>query len=123
MELGSRTGDPGRKGAPRDVLVVVLDQDAVVSRQDRQVGHRARPVLVVHTADVGLGRTLNGQGQTTCTEVGSNLSFGLFSTLAVGGKPRSERIVYRRDEPSPASLVLTVNTAGLLTVPWMRPGP
>lgn len=81
--LESRTSDPGRKGASRNVLVVVFDQDAVVSRQDRQVGHRARPVLVVHAANVSLGRTLNGQGQTTCREVESNLSFRLFSTLAV----------------------------------------
>lgn len=49
---GRLTGDPGREGAPRDVLVIVFDQDAVVSRQDGQVGHCARPVLVVHTADV-----------------------------------------------------------------------
>lgn len=75
------TSDPGRKGASRDVLVIILDQDAVVSRQDRQVGHSARSILVVHAADVSLGRTLDGQGQTTCKELESNLTLGLFQML------------------------------------------
>lgn len=59
------TSNPGRKGTSWDVLVVVFDQDAVVSRQHRQVGHGAGTVLVVHTADVSLGRPLDGQRQTT----------------------------------------------------------
>lgn len=69
------TSDPSRKGAARDVLVIVFDQDAVVSRQDRQVGHSAGPILVVHTADVCLRRTLNGQGQTTY----KNMMLAVFS--------------------------------------------
>lgn len=63
--LDDVTSNPSSEGAARDVLVIVFDQDAVVSGQDRQVGHSARPVLVVHTADVSLGWTLNGQRQTT----------------------------------------------------------
>lgn len=47
------------------MLVIVFDQDAVVSWQDRQVGHSAGPILVVHTANVCFGWTLNGQRQTT----------------------------------------------------------
>lgn len=78
LRLRCITSDPGRKGASGDVLIIVFDQDAVVSRQDRQVGHRARPILVVHTADVSLGRTLDGQGQTTCRELESALIPGLF---------------------------------------------
>lgn len=69
------TSDPSRKGAARDVLVIVFDQDAVVPRQDRQVGHSACPILVVHTADVCLRRTLNGQGQTTY----KNMMLAVFS--------------------------------------------
>lgn len=84
------TGDPGRKGASRDVLVIVLDQDAVVSRQDRQVGHSARPILVVHTADVGLGRTLNGQGQTTCREWEAKLTLGLLQVQIFFSGRKSE---------------------------------
>lgn len=48
------TSDLSRKRASWDVLVVVFDEDAVVSRQHRQVGHGAGAVLVVHTADVSL---------------------------------------------------------------------
>lgn len=58
---GPRTCDPGSEGAAWDVLVVVLDQDAIVARQYRQVGDTARPVLVVSTADFRFGRTLDGQ--------------------------------------------------------------
>lgn len=47
------------------MLVIVFDQDAVVSGQDGQVGHGAGPILVVKTADVCLGWTLDGQRQTT----------------------------------------------------------
>ena len=63
------TSNPGREGAAGDVLIVVFDQDAVVSRQDGQVGHSAGPVLVVKTTDVCLGRTLDGQRQTTCIDM------------------------------------------------------
>jgi len=59
------TGDPGGEWAAGDVLVVVLHQDAVVSGQHWQVGHGACAVLVVQTADVRLGWTLDGQRQTT----------------------------------------------------------
>lgn len=59
------TSNPCRVGAAWDVLVIVFNEDAVVSRQDRQIGHSAGPILVVHTADVCFGRTLNGQRQTT----------------------------------------------------------
>lgn len=48
------TSNPCREWAAGDVLVIVFDQDAVVSRQDGQVGHSTGPVLVVHTADIGL---------------------------------------------------------------------
>lgn len=68
------TSNPSREGAAGDVLVVVFDQDAVVSGKDRQVGHGAGPVLVVQTADVCLGRTLNRQRQTTWKQEG-NLRF------------------------------------------------
>lgn len=50
------------------MLVVVFDQDAVVPWQHRQVGHSAGSILVVQTADVGLGWTFDGQRQTTYTD-------------------------------------------------------
>lgn len=65
LRVDDITSNPSREGAAGDVLVIVFDQDAVVSRQHGQVGHGAGPILVVHTADVRLGWTLNGQGQTT----------------------------------------------------------
>lgn len=65
MRIDDITSNPSREGAARDVLVIVFDQDAVVSWQDRQVGHSAGPILVVQTADVSLGWTLDGQRQTT----------------------------------------------------------
>lgn len=58
------TSNPSREGAAWDVLVIVFNKDAVVSRQHWQVRHGAGSVLVVHTADVSLGRTLDGQRQT-----------------------------------------------------------
>lgn len=58
------TGDPGGEGAAGDVLVVVFDQDVVASGQRGQVANRARPVFVVHAADVRFGRTLDGQVKT-----------------------------------------------------------
>lgn len=59
------TSNPGREGAAWDVLVIVFDQNTVVSRQDRQVGDSTGPILVVQTGYVCLGWTLNGQRQTT----------------------------------------------------------
>lgn len=60
----ARTRDPGSEGAPGDVILIVLDEDVVISRQRWQVADAARPVLVVHTVDVCFGRTLNGQVKT-----------------------------------------------------------
>lgn len=51
---GDLTSDLGCEGAARDVLVIVLDQDAVVAREGGQVGHCARPVFVVDAADFSL---------------------------------------------------------------------
>ena len=51
---GDSTCDLSCEGAARDVFVIVLDQDAVVTRQGGQVSHRARPIFVVNTADFGL---------------------------------------------------------------------
>lgn len=65
----SLTSDPGREGASWDVLVVVFDQDAVVPWQDREVGHCAGPILVVHAADVCFGWPLDGQRKTTCVDL------------------------------------------------------
>ena len=62
------TGDPGGEGAAGDVLAVVFDQDVVVSGQSGQVADAARPILVVHTADIRFGGTLDGQVQTPCTD-------------------------------------------------------
>lgn len=58
------TGDPGSERAASDVLIVVFDQDVVVSGQSGQVADTAGPVLVVHTADLRFGWTLDGQVQT-----------------------------------------------------------
>lgn len=57
------TSNPGREGAAWNVLVIVFDQDAVVSWEYWQVGHSAASILVVYTADVSFGWTLNGQRQ------------------------------------------------------------
>lgn len=62
----SPTCDLGGEGAARDVLVIVLDQDAVVAWQGGQVGHCARPVFVVNAADFGLRGPLDSQVQTSC---------------------------------------------------------
>lgn len=79
------TGDPGREGAAWDVLVVIFHQDAVVSRQDGKVGHGAGPVLVVHTADVRLGWTLDGQRETTYKSMAqTRLYFLLVSSTLPG---------------------------------------
>ena len=57
------TRDPGGEGAARDVLLVVLDQDAIVPGQHGKVGDAARAILVVGAADLCFGWALNGQGQ------------------------------------------------------------
>lgn len=78
------TSDPGGEGAAGDVLVVVLHQDAVVPGQHGQVGHRAGSILVVHAADVRLGRPLDGQGQTAwshCEQSGQSRE-ALFSCIS-----------------------------------------
>lgn len=46
------------------MIAVVFDQNVVISGQRRQVGDAARPVLVVHAADLCFGWTLDGQVQT-----------------------------------------------------------
>lgn len=68
MLVWSLTGDPGGERAAGDVIVVIFDQYVVVSGQSGQVADAARPVLVVHTADLCFGRTLDGQVQTPWTE-------------------------------------------------------
>ena len=65
----SLTGDLGGERATGDVLVVVFDQNVVVSGQSGHVADAARPVLVVHTADICFGRTLDGQVQTPWTDI------------------------------------------------------
>lgn len=60
------TDDLGGEGAAGDVLVIVFDQDVVVAGQSGQVADAARPVLVVHTVNLRLGRTFDGQVQTAC---------------------------------------------------------
>lgn len=117
----ARTGDAGGEGAPRDVLVVVLHHDAVVPGQHRQVGDAARPILVVGAADLRLGGTLHSQRQTSWGVGGGHVGFRGGPRACWGGPRRLADPP--RGSPSPASLVLTVKVAGLLTVPWMRPGP
>lgn len=51
-KLGNPTCDLGSEGAAWDVLVVVLDQNAVVPWQGGQVGHCTCPVFVVNAADL-----------------------------------------------------------------------
>lgn len=55
------TRDPGSKRAAFDVILVVFDQNVVVSGERGKVADAARPVFVVHAADVRFGRTLDGQ--------------------------------------------------------------
>lgn len=62
------TYDFGGERAARDVVVVVFDQDVVVSGQSGQVADAARSVLVVHTTDLCFGWTLDGQVQTPWTD-------------------------------------------------------
>lgn len=58
------TCDPGSERAPRDVILIVPDDNIVISGQSRQVADAARSILVVHTLDLGFGWTLNGQVKT-----------------------------------------------------------
>lgn len=51
---GLPTGNLGSKGTPRDVLVVKLDDDVVVSRSRGHVGHQAGAVFVVLAGDLSL---------------------------------------------------------------------
>lgn len=107
------TGDLGCERAPRDVFVVKFDHDVVIPTGGREVGHRARPIFVVLTGDVGLGRPLDGQRQPTCmdrrTELSQELELQRGSQGLMG--------------PSPVSLVTMVNVASVFTVPWVSPGP
>lgn len=60
-EPGNPTCDLGCEGAARDVLVIVLDQNAVVPWQGGQIGHGACPIFVVNAADFSLGGSLDSQ--------------------------------------------------------------
>ena len=53
------TCDFGSERAARNVLVVYLDNDAVVSGGGGQVGHGAGPVFVVLACNLCLGGTLH----------------------------------------------------------------
>ncbi len=55
------TSDLSSKGTARNVLVVKLDNDVVVSRSCGQVGHSAGTVFVVLTGDLGLGGAFHCQ--------------------------------------------------------------
>lgn len=68
MLVNRLTSDPGGERAAGDVLIVVFDQDDVVTRQSWQVAHAAGPVFVVHAADLRFRRTLDGQVQTTSVD-------------------------------------------------------
>lgn len=70
------TSDLSSKGTARNVLVVKLDDDVVVSRSRGQVGHSTGTVFVVLTCDLSLGGTLHSQRQTTLEGEGFHL--GLF---------------------------------------------
>lgn len=48
------TSDLSSEGTARNVLIVELDDDVVVSRSCGQVGHGAGAVFVVLTGDLGL---------------------------------------------------------------------
>lgn len=51
---GNPTCDLGCEGAAGDVLVIVLDQNAVVAWQGGEIGHCACSIFVVDAADFGL---------------------------------------------------------------------
>lgn len=55
------TSDLSSKGTPRNVLVVKLDNDVVVSRCRGQVGHSAGTIFIVFTGDLSLRGTLHCQ--------------------------------------------------------------
>lgn len=71
------TCDPGGEGAAWNVLLIVLDQDAVVTRKHRQVGDATRPILVVGAADFCFGWALDGQGQAPWRESWGGLGLHL----------------------------------------------
>ena len=60
----SLTSDLGSEWTARNVLVVELNNDVVVSGSCGQVGHSAGAVFVVLTGDLGLRGTLHCQRQT-----------------------------------------------------------
>lgn len=53
------TSDLSSKGAARNVLVVKLDNDVIVSRSCGHVGHGAGAIFVVLTSDLSLRGTLH----------------------------------------------------------------
>lgn len=53
------TGDPCSKWAALDVIIVVFNQDVVISRQRGKVADAACSVFVIHAANLRFGRTLN----------------------------------------------------------------
>lgn len=112
------TCDLGREGAPWDVLVIKAHNDAVVSGRRGEVGHGAGAILVVLAGDLRLGRALHGQGQAPC---GGRRGYGQRSSPLHRLPARSP--CRQLPSPSPASLVTMVKVAGLLTMPWLRPGP
>lgn len=67
----------GGEGAARDVFVIELYNDVVVSRCSGQVGHGARPIFVVFTADLCFRRTFNSQRQTALQRDGEDQTAGL----------------------------------------------
>lgn len=48
---GRYTCDLGSKGTPRDVLIIELHDDGVVSGSSREVGHGACAIFVVFAGD------------------------------------------------------------------------
>lgn len=59
------TSDLSSKGTARNVLIVKLDNDVVVSWSCGHVRHSAGAVFVVLTGDLSLRRTFHCQRQTT----------------------------------------------------------
>lgn len=59
------TSDFSSKGAARNVLVVKLHDDVVVSRRGGHVGNIAGTIFVVFTGDLSLRWTLHRQRQTS----------------------------------------------------------
>lgn len=59
------TRDPGSEGAARNVFVVIPHQNVVIAGQRGQIRDCAGSILIVEAADLGLGRTFDGQVQST----------------------------------------------------------